>query len=161
MQFVQTSATFTRPTDTTTYGAGDLIANNTSNASVTPMTFTVQWGRAIDITAITIKRVTNVTTTGASFRLWLFSDLPTVTNGDNAAFAPVGGGTVLGYIDCDSSTGSGVATNGGIGRVNLTPCVPILVDSDQVMYGLLEARGAYVPTNGEVITVTLTGKSYV
>jgi hypothetical protein len=35
------SATFTRPSDTTAYASGDLVANSTTAGSVTPLTLTL------------------------------------------------------------------------------------------------------------------------
>src|SRR5689334_10112995 len=66
------AASFTRPADTTAYASGDLVANNTSAGSVTPMTFAA--ARAADkgfmVRRARMKKSTTGTT-GAQFRLHL------------------------------------------------------------------------------------------
>jgi len=148
------SANFTRPANTTAYASADLVANNTTAGSVTPLSWTV--GRSSPgrcwITAARLKK-SNTSTTNASFRLHLFTSSPTVTNGDNGVFT-LNEQNHIGTIDLtalfafsDSALAYGAANYG-----------PIAVDlsGSQTLYGLLEARAAYTPGSSEVFTVNLT-----
>src|SRR5262247_3947171 len=95
-----TAAGFTRPNDTTTYGSGDLVANNTSAASVVAPTFaTPAVGRQLLIPRCKITKSAGPVANG-SFRAHFFSTTVTVTtNGDNAAFTPTSMAAYLGYVD--------------------------------------------------------------
>ena len=149
------SATFTRPTDTNAYTIGDLVANNTSAASVTPLSWAIvalQRDGAY-IRSVQLKKSTTGVT-APNFRLHLFTTSPTVTNGDNGAYASTSVGwfcdlDVNMYTTdpfSDGNAGIGVPNNGS--ECAVLPTV-------QTIYGLLEARGAYAPGNAEVFTAIL------
>lgn len=143
------SDVFTRPADTTPYSANDLVANNVTAGSVVPLTFRVPsqceiWGARLTLNA--------ATNTLASFKLYLFNTSPTVTNGDNGAFAPTASNH-LGIIALDG-TGSLTTTNLTV-VTNLT--APIFVAGKPV-FGLLLAVAAYTPTSAETFTVHLIVK---
>jgi hypothetical protein len=145
-----TAATFTRPNDTTTYASGDLVANNTTAASVAAMTFaTPSFGRDTLIRRCKISKSAGPVANG-SFRAHFFSGTVTVTtNGDNAAFTPTSMALYLGFIDVNMSSplsGWGFATDDG--AVVWTPQA-----STDFLNCLLEARAAYVPTANEIFTV--------
>lgn len=152
---VVASANFTRPADTTAYASGDLVANSTTAGSVAPMSFTaarVAAGSGMIRRARLRKTGTGVT--NASFRLHLYTASPTPANGDNAAWSTDKAANYLGAIDItvdktftDGSAGNGVPNTGAEINFALT--------SGQIIYGLLEARGAYTPGNAEVFTVSL------
>lgn len=161
MQIIKSTATaFTRPNDTTAYASGDLIANSTTAGSVTPMTFKF-WGNATKIMKAEVAR-SSTSVTNATFRLHLYNDSPTVANGDNGAISSTMSG-YQGYIDI---VGTGTAfSNGAVAHgiyVNNAVFAPlyIVLDKDDKVYGLLEARGAYTPTAQETFTVSLIGDSY-
>lgn len=150
------TASFTRPANTTPYDAGDLVANNTTAASVAPMTFTV--ARTAGGTGMIRRariRKTGTGTTGASFRLHLYRTAPaTITNGDNGAWSTSGSADYIGAIDVtidraftDGTAGNGVPLSGS--EINFD------LPSGTTIRGLLEARGAYTPISGEVFTVDL------
>lgn len=161
MQIVQAVASFTRPSDTTAYASGDLVANSTTAGSVSPMAFAIPYGRAFEITRVTVSTAANITATGADFKLHLFRDSPTVSAGDNSAIANNNSANYIGQVDITSSTGTSFPATAGLRSSALTVPMIVLADMDQVIFGLLEARGAYVPTSAEVITVTVMGRSYV
>jgi hypothetical protein len=149
---------FTRPADTNAYAVGDLVANSTTAASVVPLAFD-NASIATGICRIDGARIrkSTATTTAASFRLHLFHAAPSVaTTGDNGAFGTVvsGAASYLGAIDvtidrafADGAAGSGIPMRGSPLNVS--------VPAGQIIYGLLEARGAYTPASAEVFTVTL------
>lgn len=146
------SDNFTRPANTTAYASGDLVADNATAGSVTPMSFEIgRTGTAGGMIrrARLLKSGTGVT--NALFRLHLYSASPTVANGDNGAWSSNKAADYLGSIDVsvDKAFTDGAAGNGqpGVGsEINFT---------DQTVYGLLEARGAYTPASAEVFTVDL------
>jgi len=81
------TATFTRPADTTAYTAGDLIANSTTAGSVVPLALPVArvaGGTGI-IRAIRLK-ASGAGAAGATVRVHLYRQSPTVTNGDNGVW---------------------------------------------------------------------------
>lgn len=149
------SASFTRPANTTAYASGDLVANNASAGSVAPMQFAVarvSGGSGMIRRARIRKSGTGVTS--ASFRLHLYRASPTPSNGDNDAWLTSEAANYMGAIDVtvdrvftDGAAGNGVSVSGS--EINFD------LSSGQVIYGLLEARGAYTPASGETFTVEL------
>lgn len=149
------SANFTRPSDTTAYASGDLVANSTTAGSVAPMQFTaarVAEGSFMVRKCRLWKSGTSIT--NSAFRLHLWTASPTPTNGDNGAFVATGSATYIGALDIpsmiafsDGAAGNGVPLTGSELSVKLS--------SGQVIYGLLEARGAYTPGNAESFAVVL------
>lgn len=149
-----TGTTLTRAATTPTYASGQLVANSTTPGSVTNITFAsaarVNSGSGVIVGAALQK--SGNTTTGAAFRLHLFTVQPTYTSaGDGSAISSVVVALAkgyLGYIDFPTmvafsdvgwSSGAPDNTRGSI------PFVAVV----QTLYGLLEARGAYVGVSGE------------
>jgi hypothetical protein len=155
-QFRSISATFTRPNDTTAYGAADLVANSTTAASVVPLSWLTTGSRPFVISRILLRKST-ASVTNAAFRIHIFSGLPTIaTTGDNAAFATVvtGATTWLGSFDgtMAAAMADGAAVN----------CLPTgnyarrdCIGAPGTLYGLVEALGAYAPGAQEIFTITL------
>lgn len=162
MKIINTSSSFTRPSDTTAYASGDLVANSTTAGSVTPMTFSIGYGTGLKVYRASVK-FNSSTPTNAKFRLHLYSSSPTVTNGDNGTWLSTESG-YLGAIDIDASalTFSDSTSAYGI-YVNTALSIPMLIVSgvNATVYGLLAATAAYTPTSAEVFTVTLLGEAYV
>ena len=142
----------TRPADTTAYASGDLVANSTTAGSVVPLVFT-GGGTPMRAQRI-IMRTSNNTVTNKNYQLFLFSAAPTVTNGDNGAFAVSAAdhGRLIGVF------GSTVALNTGGGSVNffypidsaataVNAWIPTRITG--TCYGLLRANAAYTPTSAE------------
>lgn len=156
-----TGAAFTRPNDTTAYASGDLIANNTTAGSVTPISFRLGAGQGFKIWKAGVLK-SGATATNFSVRLHLYKDSPTVSNGDNGAWLSIVAG-YEGFIDIvgsgqtfsDDSIGWGVYVNNSV----FAPMY-IVPDRDKYIYGLLEARAAYTPVAQEVFTTYLVGESY-
>lgn len=151
-----TSASFSRPSNTTQYASGDLIANSATAASVSAMTFA---GGNIVIRRARLTK-SDDDTTAASFRLHLFSGDPTSTspaNGDNGAISlNTAIGEYLGSFDLDMTSSVDIYNTAG----NLAIGTPlqgteIMVPYSGSIYGLLEARSTYTPANGETFTVDL------
>lgn len=155
------SASFTRPSDTTAYASGDLVANSGTAGSVTPLSFTVAehgGGPVMLHSARILKSGTSITNT--TFALLLYQSSPTVANGDNGALSSTMSG-YFGLIDLVA----GVAFSDGAGGDDAAPNVtlPMIVQPEnqsRVIYGLLRAGAAYTPGNAEVFTIYLHGRSY-
>jgi len=146
------SASFVRPANATPYVSGYLVANNTSAGSVTPMTFSLA---RVSTKGGMIRRArlrkTGTSITNANFRLHLYSALPTSSVGDGAAWLS---DKALNYVGAIDFTVDKAFTDGAAG--NGVPLVgsEIIFTAD-TYYGLLEARGAYTPTSGETIDLSL------
>lgn len=145
------SSTFTRPNNTTAYADEDLVSDNTTAASITPLKFTLPAGPS----GGKIHRVRLIksvaTATNANFTLYLFGSAPTVTNGDNGAYVSIVADSLASIaLDMTTSTTSDdcVVTN--------SFSVPVIVGP--VVYGLLKAEAAYTPGAQEVFTVSLFGE---
>lgn len=148
------SAHFSRPGDTTAYASGDLVANSTTAASVAAMIFTVtseEAGSFMLRRVVLAKSGTSVT--NASFRIHLFRAAPvTVTNGDNGVFSV--SGIAAGYLGAFDVTVDRAFTDGAAGvgfPVNASE-ITIKLTGGTRIFGLVEARAAYTPVNGEVFT---------
>lgn len=154
------SSTITRPADTTAYASGDLVANSTTAGSVTNLQFTtlarISGGSGV-IVGAQIQKST-ATATNAAFRLHLFNTAPTYTSaGDNSAISTVVVASAkgyLGYIDITAMVGFSDVCWGSGAPDNSRGGIPYVATA-QIIYGLLEARGAYTPGNAEVFTVTV------
>src|SRR6185503_8243660 len=114
------SNSITRPADTTAYASGDLVANDTVAANVTPFTFAGAV-RQVGYRGV-IKQVrlhaSQVLLANGSFRVHFFKDtIPTVTNGDNAALDVKTQFTNwLGFVDVALAlNGTGAGTNNDAG----------------------------------------------
>jgi len=151
---IRANASFVRPADTAAYAIGDLVANSTASGAVVPMTFVI--GRVDGASKGGMIRRARLRKTGtsianASFRLHLYVAVPVASNGDNGAWLTNGAASYVGSFDItcdkvftDGASGNGLPSIGG--EINFTA---------DTYYGVLEARGAYVPTNAESFTVTL------
>ena len=150
------SGNFTRPSDTTAYASGDLVANSVTAGSVDAVSIAVaraSGGTGSIRRALLRKSGTGIT--NSIFRIHLYeADPSTVTNGDNGAWSTSGVADYLGAIDVvidraftDGAAGEGVPLAGGEINFDLTGTANV--------YALLEARGAYTPASAEVFTIEL------
>lgn len=151
------TANFTRPADTTAYASGDLIANSTTAGSVVPLSWAVTANvhGPVYVRRAAITKTTNVTA-NASFRVHLYVNSPTVTNGDNGVWLS----TLSGYMGSfDVTVGKAFSDPGAFGVGGLATGegneIAIPATKDMTIYGLLEARAAYSPGSGEIFTVNL------
>lgn len=152
-----TAATFTRPNDSTAYAIGDLVANNTAAGSVTPLSFFIPYGRGLELMRASILKST-ATVANSSFRIHLFRDSPTVTNGDNGALSALQAG-YFGSVDVTGATPTLTGTGRAVGSAAVN--FVINTDIDQIVFGLVEALAAYAPGAQETFSVSLVGKSYI
>lgn len=153
------SANFTRPSNTTAYAVGDLVANNTAAASVVAMSWTAARFAAGSFYVAGIRlHKSQASVTNAQFRIHLYAATPTfVTAGDNGVFGTVvatGNANWISSYDvtivalhADGASGIAVPTEGLVS--------PALLASGQTVYGLIEALAAYTPSSAEVFTAEL------
>lgn len=152
------TATYTRVTGTTQYQANDLVGNNTSAGSVTPIVFNIPVGngRGLKIIGWALGK-SAASVTNADFDLFLFKEQPTSTAADNAAFVASNvlacnkGASLIGKLDGAQMIGASDAAKTHYG---LTAALPLYADVDSI-YGYLVAQAAYTPADSEVFTVTL------
>lgn len=159
VRFREVDYTFTRPNDTAVYASGDLIANSTTAASVVPLSWVNPFAVAFDIDYIKVRRaVASVSATNATFRLHLFSVIPTIaTTGDNGVMASVVTDAAGWIGSFDNSFSAGFAGSSSCLMVPSEGLVKTdLIAGGASIYGLFEARAAYTPTALEVWTVYLT-----
>lgn len=154
------NSSFTRPSDTTTYAAGEVVG---PTAGATVMTFTncarVNAGSGV-ITHATLVDGANVTAINGSFELWLF-DTTFNPDADNAVFTPTDaeGLTVLAIIpftlpyvgDATSGVGGNKVYMGTVDR----PIPFVTGASSRNLFGALIVRNAYVPVSAETFDVRL------
>lgn len=141
---------FTRPSNTTQYSVGDIVANSTVAGSIVPMQFSV--GRIAGGSGLLRRiraRKTGTSITSASFRLHLYRSLPTPSNGDNGVWLTNNADGYMGSFDVtfdkaftDGAAGNGLPTVGS--ELNYD-----LPDGQWVVYGLVEARATYTPVSAE------------
>lgn len=142
------SDSFSRPANTTAYSATDLVANSTTAGSVVPLTFSTGRG-GLRIKSALITKTDETDVANSDFSLHLFGSSPTVANGDNGTisynyqdkFADIDFSTMVAATDVAWAFNQGLDLN--------------WYTASGVVYGLLEADGAYGPASGEVFSVTL------
>jgi hypothetical protein len=143
---------FSRPADTTTYAAGDLIANATSAGAVVVGDVDIG-GAAVLIVAA--KVAFPAISVGGVVRVHLFDALPTLSGGDNAPLAISGTAGWLGSIDVGISR---AFADGAVGRG--VPDGPVVIDLStgatiwivlEALSGISTAAGATITTELEIV----------
>jgi len=154
-----TIQTITRPANTTTYTAGDVIGT----ASSATMTFNNASFGEFDVGIIQQAIISSsaYVTPPPDLELWLF-DATVADIADNAAFTPTDAemATLVGIISfatanwkvANATAGAGgnaVCASGNLG-------IPFnTLKGKHSLFGVLVARNAYVPVSAEVFTVRL------
>lgn len=150
---IASETSFTRPSDTTTYAAGDAVNNSTSAPTV--LTFT-NIARASGLGGViesaTMSLSTRATLAGV-FELWLFDTTVTMTN-DNTAWgiSDANLNTAIGCINFSVRVDGDASSNCIYQATNIGIAYKCTTTS---LFGVLVARNAYVPGNAEVFTIRL------
>lgn len=148
------SYSFTRPSDTTAYASGDLVANSTTAGSVVPLTFNVGKG-GIRIVGIRLNKSDETDVTAATFTLHFFGSSPTVANGDNGAISfslsDKFGSVDLATMIAATDEAYAITNNGA----SILPGGLYWYTSSGLIYGLIEAKGAYTPASAEVFNAVI------
>lgn len=157
---VTVETTITRPSDTNTYAANDVICNSTSAPTIQTITGCARYnlGSGTIIDAVLIDGGNETLKLDADF--FLFDTTVTMDN-DNAAFTPTDTemGTYVGVIQFVGGTArSGTAgTGGNCVYPNALASQPIAFTcvTTTTLYGILVARNAYVPISGETFKIRM------
>lgn len=166
MRLYKTSASFTRPANTTAYTAGDLVANSTTAASVVPMIFAIPTQGFLP-TSVKIEDANGDGSSTTIFSLMLYQYSPTPVNGDNGVYNTNDAGFLGSVIvDCTqygvastpllSSTVSEGIASVDTNLLSIYPDDTAGIETTQI-YGLLQAINSYTPNSGTTFTVTLRG----
>src|ERR1017187_8131102 len=93
------AASFTRPANTTAYASGYLVANATVVGNVVPLSWNVARyaGGSASIGRARMRK-SNTTNTYGTFRLHLYNQIPTPSNGDGAAWLTQSAGYVGSFL---------------------------------------------------------------
>lgn len=140
--------TFTRPSDTTAYADGDLVANSTTAGSVVPLVFVIPNKRSCIIRGASVQKSDGTDVSGALFTVHLFRSSPTVANGDNGALS-TNFSDKIGLI----SVGQQIAHTDDAYLQTFGGNFYVDSGSSRTIYGLLECDGAYTPASAETFTV--------
>lgn len=149
-------ASFARPGDTTPYSIGDLIANNTTAGSVTPLSFTgaTLLGASVGGKGRISRALLQKSGTAAALiRAHFLKTAHAVTNGDNSAlvFTSLDLDNYIGAFDFNFvGTYDAIGASGGLVTegypVGDRPLEYILSASDTI-YVFLQALSAFTPAN--------------
>jgi len=149
-RFSYTYASFTRPANTTAYGAKDVISDTTTAAIQFPK---VGQNGAVISSTLFVEETDTI-----NFSLWLFDQEPT-NFADNAAFALVSGDfpKVVGKFFYPDATKKNVGTNLEVyqaydfqATASVSAVLPRLPyrTPDGLLYGLLVTETGYTPISG-------------
>jgi hypothetical protein len=152
-KLAKVSATFTRPSDTTTYAVGDSVSNSTS----APVVFQLDLGAvgAVAGQEIEIRKLAVVSSAKQSllplFNVYLNNATFTASNDNSAldiADATMEDGGC--WFNCDVQNFT--ASNARVAYVNIAAPM-ILAAADTKFYGVIQAANAYVPVSAEKFTI--------
>jgi len=158
---VEFSYSFTRPSNTTAYAAEDVVNNSTSAPSI--ITFSTvggentEGGKQYYVKSLRVA-TNNATVTFGSFRLYLTTNTQTAIN-DNSqqTLLYTNKANVVGYIDFSLSTGG---TGSDSAEAYVTGIdIPVTL-TNNVLYGYLVAKAAYVPASDQQFYLKLTLQTY-
>ena len=157
LEIFEVTDSVTRPSDTTTYGAGEVFADDASAATTAGRfdfvvaspgkSFTIWDAQLIHSASETLK---------LSSELWLF-DTAIVQDNDNAAFTPTDAEmlTLVGVIPFSIPF---VGTAGGNCTFDADMSRPIrrrVTAAETKIYGYLVVRNAYAPIASETVKIRL------
>lgn len=163
MAFKKSTATYTRPDNTTTYTIGDVFSDDASEGEALVFEQAVRStnGHA-EIALATLVDSANQTLKG-DFQLWLFHTAPAVVN-DNAAFAPTDAelANLVNIINFSTGIVGNVATGAdgnvvymGAAASGSEDAIVFTKQSSRTLYGVIVVKNAYVPLAESTLTVTL------
>lgn len=149
------NTTFVRPADTTAYAALDAVTNSTSAPTI--LTFSSVARKAGGSGYITTARLqkSTVTTTNATFRLYLFNTAITSVN-DNAAYTLLWANraSLVGQINFTLATAGSGSDTAAATETNINLAFECAA-ADTNLYGILMATAAYTPASQENFRVDL------
>lgn len=161
---VRVSDSFTRVADALVYASGDHVASTVTAGSITAansafvLPGSMPLNRGGKIRQI-ILNSDDTDIANADFRVHFFTADPYATipvSGDNIALqlAAVAADSYVGYADV-SFTALFAAQATGVATPTSTSLLPLNIpeNAGADLWGVLEARGAYIPASAEVLTI--------
>lgn len=159
-QELQSTAEFTRPSDTTAYTAGDIVSNSTTASTMMQFTLARVAGGSGIITSVRL--MTDKKTETAAYRLHLYN----VSEGTATVAVDNAQNTLLyanrtfriGHVDLIAMVSGADTTNSTGSRTALYPVnLPfVCANGDTKIYGLLENLTGTTPASGQKFSCTIT-----
>jgi hypothetical protein len=154
------TATLTRPANTTAYSANAVINTATSGATITSFTSVLPVTGA-DGYIVAVRALTNVNSFATAVRLHFFKATPTASVQDAAQFTLLNADfdNRVGYVDLSGWTSGGTGSDASVcfgsfpGSGSSLPLE--LASGSTTLYAILEARAAFTPTSGQVFKFSL------
>jgi hypothetical protein len=149
----RSTATITRPSNTTAYTAGDVVGN-TGGSAIISLTSAGPSGGFVLVQSVSLVFSNSTVPAGmGAFRIHMYSASPTAI-ADNAAFNLVSGerDTYMGYIDLPTPQdfGSTLYTQADyVGRLVK------LAAASSSLFAEIETRGAYTPVSASTISLRI------
>jgi hypothetical protein len=149
----RTTATITRPSNTTAYTAGDVVGD-TGGSAVISLTAAGPTAGFVLVQSVSLVFSDSVVPSGmGAFRVHLFSTSPTAI-ADNAPFDLTSGerDTYMGYIDLPApqDLGSTIYT-----QVDYPGRLIKLAAASTTLFVEIETRGAYTPVSASTVSIRM------
>ena len=149
----RTTATITRPSNTTAYTAGDVVGD-TGGSAVISLTAAGPTAGFVLVQSVSLVFSDSVVPSGmGAFRVHLFSTSPTAI-ADNAPFDLTSGdrATYMGYIDLPApqDLGSTIYT-----QVDYPGRLIKLAAASTTLFVEIETRGAYTPVSASTVSIRM------
>lgn len=144
-------AQITRPSDTTAYAIGDLIANSTTAGSVTRLSWTGATKTGSGGTGRIVGFVGRKSgTVAATIRYHFLKTDHAVTNGDNGALVltSLDVDNYFGYMDVTWGAAENVGSSGESVAKSYDAPLPYVLGSGDTIYCVMQALVAFTPANG-------------
>lgn len=147
----RTTATITRPSNTTAYTAGDVVGD-TGGSAIISLTAAGPSAGFVLIQSVSLVFSDSTVPSGmGAFRIHMYSASPTAI-ADNAAFDLLSGdrATYMGYIDLPApqDLGSTIYT-----QVDYPGRLIKLADASTTLFVEIETRGAYTPVSASTVSI--------
>jgi hypothetical protein len=148
------SSTLTRPSDTTAYAVGDLVASSTTAGSVSVPNVAAAAASAGSGSIRRLRLYTNKTSgmDGISFVVELWTAAPTFSNGDNGAYAVATG--AANFLGSFTPTLTQVADGAyGVALPDVGSGIDFKLASGTAVYWTMKALTAFTPASAQTFTV--------
>lgn len=148
-----TTASFTRPANTTAYAAGDHVSTTAGAALDFALLQSHEGAGRIESVLL---RKSTTTTTAASFTLHIYATTDNLTVAADNAAQTLADDDWLGAVALDLSSGAQALSTGLAERIALS--APIYFNrgvATRSIYGILVATGTYTPGSAEVFQIEL------
>ncbi len=153
----KTTATFTRPANTTAYTVGDVVSNSASATTMMEFTNAVRKGGSGLVVGATI--ATDEPGVTARYRLHLYTENTVTLAADNAPFIDLYAdqGEKVGSFDFVAMTTPANNTGDAVSRSqNFSLSIPVRTPRESTsLFGVLEVLDGPTPVSGQAFQVTL------